>query len=155
MFGQSEQPHRFQQSQCAYAVSVGSIFGRVEAHLHVAHCREVVYLVRLHLLHYAGDVHRISHIAVVQDEIAMLQVRILVDMVYPLGIEHRCTALDAMNDVSLLQKILAQVGSVLSGHAGYKSSFRHRQVFSKVENFTRMGCNHLTNNGYAAGRINF
>ena len=42
----------------------------------------------LHLLHDAGDVHRVGHIAVVQYEVAVLKVRILVDMVNPLGVEE-------------------------------------------------------------------
>ncbi len=120
---QPQQPDCLEQPQSAYAVGIGGIFGCIEAHLDMAHCREVVYLIGLHLLHDAREVHRVGHIAVVQYEIALLQVRILVDMVYSLGVKHRCTTLYAVYRVSLFQEVFAQVCAVLPGHAGDQCYF--------------------------------
>jgi len=54
----------------------------------MAHGGEVVYLVRLHLLDDAGEVHAVGHVAVVEDEIAMLHVGILVEVVDAVGVEQ-------------------------------------------------------------------
>jgi len=54
----------------------------------VAHGRKVVDLVGLHLLDDAGEVHRVGEVAVVEHKVAVLHVRILVDMVDTFGVEE-------------------------------------------------------------------
>lgn len=53
----------------------------------------------------------------------LTDMRILVDMVDPLGVEQRGAALDAMHLVALLEQKLGQVRSVLPGNPGDKRPF--------------------------------
>ena len=68
MFLEAEDADRLQQAQRAERVGVGGVFRRLEADLHVALRRQIVDLVRLHLLHDADQVGRIRQVAVVQEE---------------------------------------------------------------------------------------
>lgn len=47
-----------------------------------------------------------------------VQMRVLVDVVYAVGIEGTGTALDAMYLVTLFKKQFSEVGAVLAGDAG-------------------------------------
>ena len=62
---------------------------------------EVVDLVRLNFLNDANQVASVGQIAVVQLEVSVVNVRVLVDVVYALGVEQRSTAFDAMDDIAL------------------------------------------------------
>ena len=75
--------------------------GRLEGDRDVAHRREVVDLVRLHLLDDADQVGRIGEVAVVQDEALVVDVRVLVEVVDAVGVEERRAALDAVHFVAL------------------------------------------------------
>ncbi len=89
--------------------------------------REVVDLVGLNLLHDADEVGCVGEIAVVEEEAHRLFVTILIEMIYPVGVEERRTPLDAVHGVSFSEKKLGQIGAVLPGNAGDKSRFsRHR-----------------------------
>ncbi len=85
--------------------------------------RQVVDLVRLHLLDDADQVGRVGQVAVMEDEIAVLHVRILVEMVDAVGVEEGGAALDAVDDIALLQQELGQIGAVLAGNAGDECDF--------------------------------
>ncbi len=65
---------------------------------------EVVNLVWLRFLHDANQVAGVRQVAVVQLEVGVINVRVLVDVVYALGVEQRSTSLDAVNDVALFNK---------------------------------------------------
>ena len=58
-----------------------------------------------------------------QFEIGVFDVRILVDVVHPLGVERAGPALNAVNDVALFQQKLGKVRAVLAGDAGDKGDF--------------------------------
>ena len=102
----------------------------------VALRRQVVNLVRLHLLDDADQIGGVGQIAVVQDEVAVLHVRVLVEMVDAVGVEERGAALDAVDDVALLQQELGEIGAILAGDAGDQGDFcRHCRTFQ----FTGIG----------------
>ena len=51
---------------------------------------------------------------------------VLVQPIDPAGIERRRTALDAVNDIALLEQKIRKVGAILSGDAGNEGDFfRH------------------------------
>ena len=87
------------------------------------HGRQVVDLVRLHLLDDADQVGGVGQVAVVEDEVAVLHMRVLVEMVDAVGVEEGGAALDAVDNVALLQQELGQIGAVLAGNAGNESNF--------------------------------
>ena len=99
-------------------VGVGRVLGLLERHRDVALRAEVVDLVGLHLLHHVDEARRIGEVAVMQDEAAVADVRILVQVIDPVGVEQRRPALDAVDDVALVEQELGEVGAVLAGDAG-------------------------------------
>ena len=64
---------------------------------------EVVNLVRLHLLHNVNQARRVGQVAIVQDEISMVDMRVFIQVIDAIGIEQRSAALDAVNFISLAQ----------------------------------------------------
>ena len=105
-------------AQRAQRVGVGRVLGLLEGHRDVALRRQVVDLVGLHLLDDAHQAAGVGHVAVVQDEAAAGLVRILVEVVDPVGVEQRRAALDAVDLVALAEQELGEVGAVLAGDAG-------------------------------------
>jgi hypothetical protein len=55
---------------------------------------------------------------VVQEEPHYFLVRILIEMVNPVGVEKRRAPLEAMHLVTLFQKEFSEIGAILSGDAG-------------------------------------
>ena len=122
---QAEKADRLEQAQGTHGDHVGGVFRRLETHRHMALRAQVVDLVRLHLVNDAGEVGRIGEIAVMEHELLLRHVRILVDVVHPLGVEQRRAPLDAMHLVPLFQQQFGQVRPVLTGHAGDQRPFLH------------------------------
>jgi len=85
----------------------------------MAHGRQVVDFVGLHLLDDPCEVHRVGHVAVVEGEITVLDVGVLVDMVDPLGVEEGAAPFQAVHHIPLFQEELAQVSAILAGDTGY------------------------------------
>ena len=83
----------------------------------MALCGQVVNLVGLRLLDDAGEAGRVGHVAVVKHEALVGFMRILEEMVDPVGIEERCAALDPVHDVALAQQEFGKVCTVLSSDA--------------------------------------
>ncbi|MNK95626.1 hypothetical protein D3C87_1158700 [compost metagenome] len=81
---------------------------------------QIVNFVRLNLLNDTDQIGRIRHVAVVQNEARILVVRILIDVIYPAGIEGRRTPLDTVNRIALGQQKLGKIGTVLPGYSGYQ-----------------------------------
>jgi hypothetical protein len=50
-------------------------------------------------------------------------VRVLVDVVHPLGVKRAGPALDAVHDVAFFQQKFSQVRAVLASDAGNESNF--------------------------------
>lgn len=81
-------------------------------------CAEIVDLIRLNVLNDPDEVCCIGQIAVMEDKIAMLYMRILIEFVYAVGVELRRAPLDAVYDIALIQKQFGEICAVLSGDAG-------------------------------------
>jgi hypothetical protein len=84
---------------------------------------QVVNLIGLRLLHKAHQVAGVAQVAVVQLEIGIFNMRVLVDMVDPLGIECAGAALDTVYHVVFFQQEFRQVGPVLAGDTGDQCDF--------------------------------
>ena len=69
-------------------------------------CTQVIDLIGLRLLHDPNEITRISQITVMQDKIAMINVRVLVEMINAIGIKKGCAAFNAMNDVAFFKQEL-------------------------------------------------
>ena len=56
-------------------------------------------------------------------EVGVINVRVLVDVVDPLGIERAGPALDAVDEVAFVKQKFGQVRAVLAGDAGDEGGF--------------------------------
>ena len=75
---QAQQSYRLQYPQCTYTISVCRIFGRIETHFNMTHRGQVIYLVGLRFLNDTCQVHRIGHVAVMQNKFAVVNMRIFI-----------------------------------------------------------------------------
>jgi hypothetical protein len=82
------------------SIGVRRVFRLLEADRDVRLGGKVVDFVGLYLLNDADQARRIGHVAVMQDEVALGDMRILVQVVDAVRVEQRRTALDAVNDRS-------------------------------------------------------
>lgn len=101
---QAKYTNSFKDTQSADAVGVSRIFGRFETHRHVTHGGEVIDFIGLYLLDDADQVGGIGKIAVMQDEVFVLDVRILIKVVDAVGVEERGATFDAMHFVAFLEQ---------------------------------------------------
>ena len=95
-------------------IGIGGVFRRLEADLDVALRGEIVDFRRLRFLDEADQIGRVGHVAVVQEEFDVLDMRIDVEMIDALGIERRRAALDAVHDIALCEQQLGEIGAVLA-----------------------------------------
>ena len=129
----AENADGFQDAQRADAIRIGGVFRRLEGHGHVAHGGQVVDLVRLHLLDDAHQAGGIGQVAVVERELAVVDMRILVQVVDAVGVEQAAAALDAVHLVAFLEQQLGQIGTILACHARDQGNLlvhRHRFIIS-------------------------
>lgn len=49
--------------------------------------REIIYLVRLNLLHKTHQIGAVRKVAIVKNEVTLIQMGILIKMIYSIGIE--------------------------------------------------------------------
>ena len=66
---QSAQTYGFQYTEYPCSIHVGRKFRRVEAHLHVALCGQVVDFRGAHLAHYLQHTHGVRQVRIVQVEV--------------------------------------------------------------------------------------
>jgi len=85
---------------------------------------EVVDLVGLHLLHDVDEREGVGHVAVVQDEMARGQVRVLVDVVNARGVEQGGAALDAVDLITFGKQKCGEAFPVLPGNSRDQSSLQ-------------------------------
>ncbi len=109
-----EDANSLQNAQRAHTVNVGGVFRAFKADGHMGLSAQVVDFVWLRFLNDAGQVAAIAQVAVVQLEAGIVNVRVLVDVVYPLGVERAGAALDAVNGVAFFEQEFSQVGAVLA-----------------------------------------
>ena len=86
---------------------------------------KVVDFVGLDLLDDAHQAGTVGHVAVVQGETPVLDMRILIQMIDTVGIEQRTAALDAVHVVALVEQEFGEIGAVLAGDAGDECDFIH------------------------------
>ena len=131
---QAQEADGLQQTQGADGIHVGGVLGGLETDRHVGLGTEVVHLVRLHFLEDAGQVGSVGQVAVVQNEVLLVDMRILVNVVDPLGVKHGGTALDTVHFVALFKQEFCKVGAVLAGDTGDKGAFGHVQSLNILIN---------------------
>ena len=100
----AQYPDGLQQSKCAQGVGVSRVLGRFERHLNVRLRGQVVDLVRLSLLDNPDEVRRVGHVPVVHEEAAAGDVRVLVEVIDPVGIDEAGTPLYPVDDVALVDE---------------------------------------------------
>jgi len=64
------------------------------------------------------QVGRISQVTIVQNKVAVFDMRVLIEVIDPVSIKERRPTLDAVNDVAFFQQKLGEVSTVLAGDAG-------------------------------------
>ena len=84
---------------------------------------QVVDFVGLRFLNDAGQVAAIAEVAIVQLEAGVVDVWVLVDVVYALGVERAGAAFDAVHDIAFFKQEFGKVGTVLAGDAGDEGDF--------------------------------
>jgi len=102
-----------QEAERPDPVDVGGILRLLEAHRDMAHRAQVVDLVGLDLLDKADDVRAVGKVPEMR-----LEARVLVDPVDATRVEGAGPALQAVDEVALLQEQFGEIRSVLSGDAG-------------------------------------
>ena len=91
----------------------------------MAHGGQIVDFVWLNLLDDADEIGGVGQIAVVQNEIAVADVWILIQVVNAIRIEQRRAALDAVDHIAFAEQKLCQIGAILAGYSGDKGNFGH------------------------------
>jgi hypothetical protein len=71
------------------SIDVGRILRRLEADPDVGLSAKIVNLVWLNLVDYSSQIRRICQVAIVECEMCVRYMRVLIDVIYPLGIEER------------------------------------------------------------------
>ena len=85
--------------------------------------RKVIDFVWLRLLDDTDETGAVRHVTVVKKEADSLFVAILVKMVDAICVEEACAALDAVNDVALVEQEFGKLSAVLAGDAGNEGDF--------------------------------
>ncbi len=67
------------------------------------HRRQVINLVWLHFLDNPDQVGGVGQVTIMQDKVAMFDMRILVKMIDTIRVKQRRTTLNTMDDITLLQ----------------------------------------------------
>ena len=99
---------RLQNPQNPCRIHISRELRRIEAHLHMALRREVVYFVRAHLVHHLDDAHRVPQVRIVQ-----MEMRPPLQVCYPLPVVHRRAPYRPVDIISFPQQKLGQERSVL------------------------------------------
>ncbi len=86
-FSKPKHPHRFKDSHGANGITVGGVLGGLKTDGHMTLGSKVVDLIRLHLLDDPNQVGAVSEVALVEHEARVVLVRILVEMIDPIGVE--------------------------------------------------------------------
>ena len=71
----------------------------------------------------------VGHIPVMQNEVTIINVRVLVQMINPVRIEHRGPALKPMNLIPLLQQKLCQIRPILPCNTGNQCLLFHMNAY--------------------------
>ncbi len=116
-FLQFQKADSLQKAQGSQAIHVGGVFRHFKTDCHVGLCPQVVHLVGLRIPDDAYKVGGVRKVSEMKDEPRILRVGILADVLYPLGVEHRGPAPDAVDLVTLRQEEFGKVRAVLASDA--------------------------------------
>ena len=125
---QTQQTDGFENTQRTHGIYICRVFRRLEAYGYMGLRSQVVNLVRLYFLDNTGQVGRVSQIAIVKNKVTVVDMGILIDMVYALGIERGGAAFDTVNFVAFFQQEFCEVGAVLAGDTGDESALFHSDI---------------------------
>jgi len=89
----------------------------------VALRREIVNFGRLDLLHNPDEIGGVRQVAVMQRKLLVFDMRVLVDVFDPPGVEGGRPPLHAVNFIALVEQQLCQIGPVLPGHTRDQRAF--------------------------------
>jgi hypothetical protein len=106
---QAEDADRLEDAQSAERIRIRRVLGLFERDRDVTLRGEVVDFVWLHRLEDAQHAAGIGHVAVVQDEPPIGDMRILVEVIDALGVEERRAPLHAVHHIALVEQQLGQV----------------------------------------------
>ena len=109
--GQSTLAHSLEHTQHTRCVNVGRELRRVEAHLHMALSRKVVYLGWLHLVHHLNHTHRVAQVGIVK-----MEMRTSLQMSDALTEIHRRATDCAVHIITFFQQELGEERTVLTGN---------------------------------------
>jgi len=129
---QAQDAEAFQNAQRTEGVGIGGVFGFFEGDGDVTLCGEVIDFVGLDLLQDADQAGGVGQVAMMEDEPAVGLVRVLVEVVDPLGVEQGGAAFNAVDDVALVQQELGEIRAVLAGDAGDECGFVHGSISLSV-----------------------
>jgi hypothetical protein len=90
------------------------------------------------MLNDLDEAARIGQVAVMEQKMTAVCVRIFVDMIDPARVEGGGAPLDSMHLISLRKQQLSQIGSILSGNTRNQRSFHN-----SAPGRSRPGC-HIT-----------
>lgn len=116
--GQTAQAHGLKDTQNARGIDIGGELRRVERHLHMALCREVIDLVGTHLADHLDDAHRVAEIGVVKVEMGFA-----FEMGDALAVVGRRAANRTVDVIPFRQQKFSQKRAVLTRDSGDESSF--------------------------------
>jgi hypothetical protein len=136
---QAENADAFQNAQGTEGVGIGGVFGRFEGDGDVALRGEVIEFVGLNLLQDADQAGGVGQVAMMEDEPAVGLVRVLVEMVDPLGVEQGGAAFNAVDGVAFVQQEFGEIRAVLAGDAGDQCGFAH-STFPFKSGKKELGC---------------
>jgi hypothetical protein len=116
---------RLEQAQRADGDDLGGVFRNVERDLDMALGAEVIDLVGVDAFQHAAQTAAIGQVAVMQRQLGAALVRVMVQVVDPVGIEQARPADDAVDLVAFAQQEFGQIRTVLPGDPGDQRLFCH------------------------------
>lgn len=127
---ESDFPDGIEEAQGSDGVDVGCVFGDIEGDLDVALCSQVVDFVGFDFFKQSVEAGGIGEVSVMEDE-PVSDFRIIVEVVDPAGVEAARAPDDSVDLVAFLEKLLGEVGAVLSRDPGDECAL-HGGVDGKI-----------------------
>jgi len=132
ILGQSRLTDCLEEADRAQSSHVARVFGNIEGDAHVTLGSEVVDFIGAKFVEEFRDLGGVSQVTVVKEEASAEYMRVVVEVVDPLGIERGGAADDAVNLIALGEEEFCQVGPILPGDAGDQCFF-HAIILAGAE----------------------
>ena len=95
----------------------------------MAHGRQVVYLIRLNFLNQPYQVRAVGHVSEVHEKLGPVDMRIFIQVVNAVCVEHRGSSFQPVHCVTLFQQEFCEVSTVLTGDPRNQCHFAHLSLF--------------------------